>query len=248
MSTDNKKFFVNTTKDYDMFNFLDTNRNANQTILKKLEKSILEHGVQIPIIVNQEKFIVDGQHRFWTLRKLNYHIPYIVSKAWKNDLSTIEINNTSTKWTAMDFANWASESGCLDVSEALRISKDMLVKTQKRLRPITCLEMFMEGRTHSGLRSKLRNLTYKIDRQRGEQIFESLMELDKHETQGSAFAARMVRTIKVMNYDIDDLNEEVIAIMCQDNYVRLYNNENDQLEYLQDIYNKALIKYNKLRK
>ena len=54
---DKKEFRVGVTKDYNMFEFLDTNRQPNTRIIKKLEKSIKEHGVQIPIIVNDKKQI-----------------------------------------------------------------------------------------------------------------------------------------------------------------------------------------------
>ena len=36
---DKKEFRVGVTKDYDMFTFLDTNRQGNQRIIYKLEKS-----------------------------------------------------------------------------------------------------------------------------------------------------------------------------------------------------------------
>ena len=61
---DIKKFTVHETKDYNLFKFLDTNREPNQRIINTLVKSIKENGIQIPIIVNPDKQIVDGQHRF----------------------------------------------------------------------------------------------------------------------------------------------------------------------------------------
>ena len=64
------KFKTHETREYGVFKFLDTNRECNQRILNKLTDSIKEIGVQIPIIVNEDKYIVDGQHRFWALRKL----------------------------------------------------------------------------------------------------------------------------------------------------------------------------------
>jgi hypothetical protein len=243
-----KEFRVGSTRDYSMFKFLDTNRPANDRMVKKLIESIQEHGIQIPIIVNSEKYIVDGQHRFWALRNLKYEVPYIVTKTWRNDQQTIEINNTGKKWTAMDYANYATESGNLDVGEAMNIAAKWERETAKKLRPTTALEILMEGRTHSGLLTKLKNRTYKIDRVKGDQIYDTLNEMANHKMKASAFSARITRAIKVMNYDFDDLNEEVIAIMCTDNYIQNFNKENDQLEYLKDIYVEAEAKYNKLKK
>ena len=164
-----KNFKVGITKDYQLFEFLDTNRLPNQKIIKKLEQSIKENGVQIPIIVNSKKQIVDGQHRFWALRNLGYSVPFIVSKTWKDDSHTIEINNTGSRWNALDFANYASESGNLDVGEALKIAKQWEKQTNKKLRQITSLEILMEGRTHAGLRTKLKNLNFKIEIHHGYQ-------------------------------------------------------------------------------
>ncbi len=237
------EFKVDVTDDYKSFKFLDTNREPNERIVKKLEKSIRDNGVQIPIIVNQKKQIVDGQHRFWALNRLGYKIPYIISKTWKDDKHTIEINNTGSKWNAMDFANYAAESGNLDVLEAIKIANRWEQQTAKKLRPTTALEILMEGRSHAGLLKKLKNLTYKLDRTRGEQVYDSLNEMSKHKMKASPFSAKIARAIKIMNYDYDDLDEEVIAIMCTDNYVQNFNKENDQLEYLKDIYLEAEQKY-----
>ena len=243
-----KKFTVHETKDYSLFEFLDSNREPNQRTINKLVSSIKENGIQIPIIVNPDKQIVDGQHRFWALQTLGYTIPYIVSKTWKNESHTIEINNTGKRWTAMDFANYASKNGNLDVEKALSIAKKWEKDTNKKLRPTTALEILMEGRSHAGLLTRLKRMTYKIDTERGMQVFDTLLEMSKFKMKASPYSARITRAIKVMNHDYDDLNEEVIAIMCTDNFVANYNKENDQLEYLMTIYDEALIKYEKQKK
>jgi len=241
-------FKVGVTKDYEMFQFLDSNRQPNDRIVSKLEESIKQNGVQIPIIVNQQKQIVDGQHRFWALRRLGYKVPFIISQTWKEDKHTIEINNTGSRWNALDYANYAAVNGNLDVDEALKISRQWEKETQKKLRPISTLEILMEGRTHSGLRTKLKNSTYKIDRDRGFQVYESLNEMANHPMKANPYSARIVRAIKPLNYDEDDLNEEIIAIMCEDSYIRAYDNESDMFEFLQDRYQSAKQKYERLKK
>jgi hypothetical protein len=244
-----KEFFVGKTKDYDMFEFLDTNRQPNSRMIKKLEDSIKKNGVQIPIIVNKEKQIVDGQHRFWALKNLEYYIPYIVSHTWKNDRHTIEINNTGKSWNAMDYANYAAESGNLDVAEALKIARQWEKETAKKLRPITALEILMEGRSHSGLRTRLKNMTFKLDRTRALQVYDALGVMASYpDTVKAPYSQKIVRSIKVLNYDEGDLNEEIISIMCQESYIRSFDNEADQLEFFIDRYSKASRKYIKLKK
>ena len=236
------KFKTHETKNYGMFKFLDTNREPNQRILNKLTDSIKEIGVQIPIIVNEDKYIVDGQHRFWSLRKLKYVVPYIVSKAWKNDQHTIAINNTGCKWTAMDFANYASESGCLDVQEAIKIAKGWRKDSKNKLSLISGLEILMEGRSHNGLLSKLKNMTYKMDYKSGSEVFDTLIVMNEHPMKSSPFTQKITRSIKALHHDKNGLNNDAINLMCQKNYIQNYSKENDQLEYFKDIYSDALSK------
>jgi len=84
-----KRFTLHETKEYDMFNFLESNREINSSTVKKLVKSIKDKGLQVPIVVNDDRDIVDGQHRFIALRQLGYAVPYIVSHVWHNEDDTV---------------------------------------------------------------------------------------------------------------------------------------------------------------
>ena len=69
--------------------------------------------------------------------------------------------------------------------------------------------------------------------------------MSKHKMKASPYSSRIARSVKIMNYDLDDLDEEVIEVMCTDNYIQNFNKENDQLEYLRDIYDEAKQKLNR---
>lgn len=236
------RFAVGVTKDYKMFNFLDTNRKPNSKMIEKLTESIEQYGIQIPIIVNPDKYIVDGQHRFWALRSLNYSVPYIVSQTWKEDKHTIEINNTGKRWTALDYANYSAQSGNLDVHEALQIAEQWEIETGRKLKATTSLEILMESKKFQIL-TFLKNNTYKLDREKGEEIFNILNCMANFKMKASPFSARIARSIKAMTYYFKGLDEEIISIMCQNNYIQNFNKENDQLEYLVDLYKEASNKY-----
>ena len=241
------KFAIGITKDYAMFKFLDTNRNPNDRMIEKLTESIKEHGVQIPIIVNPDKYIVDGQHRFWALRSLNYHIPYVISKIWKEDKHTIEINNTGKRWTALDYANYSAQSGNLDVHEALQIAEQWEIETGRKLKATTSLEILMDTKKFQIL-TFLKNNNYQLNREKGEDIFNILNCMANFKMKASPFSARIARSIKAMHYHFKELNEDIIKIMCQNNYIQNFNKENDQLEYLIDLYKEAKNKYNNKNK
>jgi hypothetical protein len=234
-----EKFNIYETKNYNLFKLLDSNREPNQRILNKLEKSIKEIGIQIPIIVNTENQIVDGQHRFWTLQKLGYVVPYIISKAWKKDNHTIEINNTSSNWTSLDYANFQMRKGNLDVKKALQQSYIWQKETNNKFKIINGLELIVSGKSYSGIKIKLKNGLYISDLKTANKIFQILKVMNEYPRKTSAFAAKFVRATKMFFYDHKKINILAIRKMCRENYILSYNNELDTLEYLTDIYNKA---------
>ena len=234
-----EKFNIYETKNYNLFKLLDSNREPNQRILNKLEKSIKEIGIQIPIIVNTKNQIVDGQHRFWTLQKLGYVVPYIISKAWKKDNHTIEINNTSSNWTSLDYANFQMRKGNLDVKKALQQSYIWEKETNNKFKIINGLELIVSGKSYSGIKIKLKNGLYISDLKTANKIFQLLKVMNEYPRKTSAFAAKFVRATKMFFYDHKKINILAIRKMCRENYILSYNNEQDTLEYLTDIYNKA---------
>ena len=234
-----EKFNIYETKNYNLFKLLDSNREPNQRILNKLEKSIKDIGIQIPIIVNTENQIVDGQHRFWTLQKLGYVVPYIISKAWKKDNHTIEINNTSSNWTSLDYANFQMRKGNLDVKKALQQSYIWEKETNNKFKIINGLELIVSGKSYSGIKIKLKNGLYISDLKTANKIFQILKVMNEYPRKTSAFAAKFVRATKMFFYDHKKINILAIRKMCRENYILSYNNELDTLEYLTDIYNKA---------
>lgn len=69
---------VYVTKDYSIFNFLESNRAVNQNQVKKIVKSIQEKGYYpVPILVDDNYSIIDGQHRFTAVEQLNLPVYYI---------------------------------------------------------------------------------------------------------------------------------------------------------------------------
>jgi hypothetical protein len=234
-----EKFNIYETKNYNLFKLLDYNREPNQRILNKLENSIKEIGIQIPIIVNTENEIVDGQHRFWTLQKLGYVVPYIISKAWKKDKHTIDINNTSSSWTALDYANYQMKKGNLDVKKALKQANEWNNITKNELKPTNGLELLMSGRTSGSLKTKLKTAAYTVDVNTGKKIFDLLNVMNEYPSRSSLFAQKFVRATKIFFHDNKKINLFAIRKMCRENYLSAYNNEHHTAEYLMDIYNKA---------
>lgn len=98
------------TMDYDLFTFLEGNRNLNKANLRKLIASMEEEHLLIPIIVNEKFQIIDGQHRFTACKVLEKPIHYIINQGY--GLEQVKRANTvGVNWTNEDFLQTYIEDG-----------------------------------------------------------------------------------------------------------------------------------------
>ena len=87
---------IHSTGDLSVFKILDGNRNINLGNVDRLVKSIEENGfLQMPIIVNENYEVIDGQHRLMAAKKINSIIYY--HKVNNYDLKTVISNIEKSK-------------------------------------------------------------------------------------------------------------------------------------------------------
>tara|TARA_R100001015_G_C4567091_1_gene125814 strand:- start:93 stop:860 length:768 start_codon:yes stop_codon:yes gene_type:complete len=92
------------TSDYKKFSFLKTNREINYRHLERLEKSMLDNGVdESPITVNVKFQILDGQHRFKVLEKLGQPIFYRVISCNDSEKQVVTMNTNNKNWSNEDY-------------------------------------------------------------------------------------------------------------------------------------------------
>jgi len=107
---------VKMTNDYGLFSFISGNRDINDYQLARLTKSIDEQYLQVPIVVNEKKQIIDGQHRFEAAKKLNEPVFFIELPGLR--LKEVHRLNTNSKnWTANEYMNGYSRLGYPDYVE-----------------------------------------------------------------------------------------------------------------------------------
>lgn len=94
-------------KNYELFKFIDSNRNLNRNHINKLKDSISKNGYieNCPIIVNKNMEVLDGQHRFVALKEMGLEIPYTISDTTKNKI-LIDLNILQKKWTVLDYVHY----------------------------------------------------------------------------------------------------------------------------------------------
>ena len=104
---------VKQTDDYSMFSRLDGNRKVNNAHLKRLRQSISEESLIVPMIVNENYEIIDGQTRFESWKDLRLPVYFVKVKGY--GLNQVQRLNTNLKkWTMEDFTDSYAELGYTD--------------------------------------------------------------------------------------------------------------------------------------
>jgi len=102
---DNK---IYTTSDYSIFKRISGNRIVNANHVKKLKESMNEHDLMIPIIVNENMEVIDGQHRLQARTELGISVPYVIISGLSiHDTQKANANNKN--WAGEDFLNFYCE-------------------------------------------------------------------------------------------------------------------------------------------
>jgi hypothetical protein len=93
---------VYTTTNYDLFKSIKGNRNINHLHLARLKKSIVSNYLITVLIVNEKYEIIDGQHRFESIKELQLPIYFIVCEGY--GLKEVQILNQNSKtWNIDDY-------------------------------------------------------------------------------------------------------------------------------------------------
>ena len=95
---------IESTKNYDQFKFLPGNRLLDEKHVLRLITSMRQRDFLVPIAVNSEMYVIDGQHRLEARKRLELVVPYYMI----GDLGLQEVqslNAQQKKWSIEDFTN-----------------------------------------------------------------------------------------------------------------------------------------------
>ena len=233
------KWHLGETKNYERFSFVDSNREINSLNLSKIEKSILEIGIQVPIVVNENYEIIEGQHRFVALKKNNLVVPYVVSlSAHQNHISKLQ---ESRKWTAIDFCNSLATKGNIDCQTALNYAEQWFEESNGKLSKIKSLEILMDSPSVSVLQH-LKSGSFKVNLNYAKAIFKAIQIMSQYEYATSPYNNKISRAVKRLCYKNNGLNFKAIERMANNNYISAYGSDKETNDYINNKYKSSLNK------
>ena len=96
----NSKIYA--TSDYKLFKTLRGNRAISELHVRRLAEAIKEKDLQIPIIVDDQMYILDGQHRLEAYKLVGRPVSYIIKTEF--ELQDVRnVNSVSRKWTNTEY-------------------------------------------------------------------------------------------------------------------------------------------------
>ncbi|MEI5993743.1 ParB N-terminal domain-containing protein [Candidatus Enterococcus mansonii] len=132
------------TEEYDKFKYLKGNRKVKRN--PSLEKSILKKGMLIPIVVNENFEILDGQSRYEIAKKHGKKLFYRISEG-VGISEVIDLNNTKKAWNIDDYINKYVVDGNSEYEKLQNLSK------QYKNIPRSALIAAAQGELNLGLQS-----------------------------------------------------------------------------------------------
>ena len=230
-----KNFKVETTKDYNKFLHIIGNREINKSNLKRLKESIREIGLQVPILVNENRAVVDGQHRLQALRELNLPVTYIQSQITREEhIPNLQV---SKLWTALDFAKRNAAQGDKECIKALKVVDNWHELTNKKFAKIVILELLNKAQSNT-LKPYLKNKSYKVDIDNAIRVFNCQNILNKNRSvRFNPYTAQNMRALKKLNKNMKGLKYKVIEKFNK-HYLDSFASGQEQYNYLKDLYKK----------
>ena len=194
---------INYTTDLDTFSFKKFNREINQKKVDEICKTIGEYGIIVPVIVDKNLEIGEGQHRVKALMKYNENNPnnkkgidFIVRKEITS--GTIKVmNRTSTNWKTPDYLHCYVETG---FPEYIKLKKFNEKNSEFSLQFNTAMcQNDLSGVDRHGGKSNINHNTHKSSKDKFEKGLWTVAPDDPNLERAQQYADDIKKVIKVCN-------------------------------------------------
>ena len=128
---------IHVTRDYGMFKTVKGNRAIDQSHVKRLIREMKKKDLELPIFINENDEVVDGQHTLEARKQLNKPIRYIRGK-FESEFDVAVMNANRKNWPMTAYLNFHIENGKKDY----QIVKAM---TKQYSLPLECALYILAG-------------------------------------------------------------------------------------------------------
>lgn len=232
---------IEVSNDYSSFVRVKGNRELNKAHIRRFKEAISEDATSIkynPILINEKKEIIDGQHRAEAIESLGLPIYYI--QVDNLDLRNAQtLNKLSKPWNPKDYAKSYAELGnknyhiYLNFRELYKFNHDILMKYLALDNPITG-DMFRAGKL------KIKDEKASMD------LCDKLMEMEEfyNRFDTRAFALAFKRLWEHPKYDHDRMKNK---LKQKPNAIQDRGIPEEYMRDMEKLYNHALPEKERIR-
>ena len=133
----NEENIIHITRDYSMFKTVKGNREIDKGHVQKLIREMKRRDLDLPIYINENDEVVDGQHTLQARKELGKPIRYIRGK-FENEFDVAIMNANRKNWSMKGYLDFHIENGKKDY----QIVKAM---TKQYSLPLECAIFLLAG-------------------------------------------------------------------------------------------------------
>ena len=231
------------TKDYSIFKQLRGNRKVDNVRVNQLMKLIEKNGNRtdvMPIIINHDGFVLDGQHRLEAVKNLGLEIGYVIENG---DIDLVRtINQGGRNWSWYDVATSYADRGNVNYQQFIRLVDAYKFGFATNLRIISQVGGDVKGKLHRAFHAgELEAISYADMIERADRVRDILNLCQPKQTMFQLAVARitmnpqydherMVRKLKQLAHTLPDMAKEV-----------------EYMRQLESIYNQGYVEENRTR-
>lgn len=133
---------IHKTTDYSLFKFHGQNRKAgsNKQVVKSID--LIDLTPFVPVIVDEDFYIIDGQNRFIACQKLNKPIFYVVMpREYDTNSAIIALNRDQRAWNQCEFLHFhaSTKGGCYKDLEEFNNTHKLGISNANVIYPIKAI-------------------------------------------------------------------------------------------------------------
>ena len=244
------------TMNYEIFSFINGNRDLNQAKVNQIVGEIKRNGLLMPIMVNSAMQVIDGQHRLEACKIAKVPVQYFVRANATVDTAA-NVNMAGSNWSAADWINKYASDGIKDYIDLKNwvkkcadhgINQTSAIHIAQNTAGNNNYAMYSDGKIRmNGQRVKGAKKLYNVgtairvgrwsfgDKNVAETLLKSVLLFNKWGFYNrSSFVIAIIRASRIKEFDVNILHEQSTKHVKKFTYQR---GADDFLRMFEEVYN-----------